>query len=365
MLNIQKERCDLRRPTGPKLAPALLRYGILIYLMLGVVGCHRSRPTALSVTQPPAPLSLATAFNYTSEITPWNGLAYFQAWRQIEPRQTGGRILLRSTGDDPSFVLQVSPTSGSRWLFQLRIGSPIETHLEVFYQVGDSPFSPEHMLRFPLKIGRNKVAFELAEPGFTGALRVDPGEKAAGYSIYSITVSSPNPVSFVRRMRSQEELARIFQRPAQAHVPGRRDPNDQLLVIKSPAEQATVQPLKNVVLKPGLAGLEIEASNEDPSCLLPPFDLKTGTIAKVVIVSPRPTAFQVFYKVRDQIEYDQAHSYTQPLNAGENTIYFEQTDQDAVGSLRLDPGMEPGKYLLKELEFRAPFESLQVEHYSP
>jgi hypothetical protein len=364
VLNIKKEGFDICRCTGLKLPLTLLRHGIFIYLVLAVLGCHRDRSSGSSTANSPT-VSLTTAFSYSSEITPWNGLPYFQAWHQIEPRQTGGHILLRSTGDDPNFILQVSPTSGSRWLFQIGIGSPIETHLEVFYQVGDSAFSPEHMLRFPLKIGRNKVLFELDEPGFTGALRVDPGEKAAAYSIYSITVSSPNPVRFVRRTRSQNELARFFQRPAQNNSPGRQESNDQLLFIKKPSEQASIQPLKDVVLKPGLDGLEIDATGEDPSCLLPGFDLKTGAIAKIVIVSPRPTALQVFYKVRDQIEYDQAHSYTEPINAGENTIYFEHADPDAVGRLRLDPGMEPGKYLLKELEFRTPPESLPAEHYSP
>jgi hypothetical protein len=71
------------------------------------------------------------------------------------------------------------------------------------------------------------------------------------------------------------------------------------------------------------------------------------------LVSPVATTVQIFYKTRDALDYDEAHSSSAPLQPGENTVFLEVPIRDAAGALRLDPGTAPGDYLLKELEVRA------------
>lgn len=351
LLRLRKEDRKPSHLISLGLSIALFRAAAQLCLALSVVGCHRERTPLLPPAEPPAS-PLMTAFNYSSEISPASGLSYFLAHNEAELKVDYDRILVHSTGDDPNFTIQTSATSGTRWVFQVDIGSPINTHLEVFYQVGYAPFSTDHMVRSPLKIGRNRLLFELNEPNFTGALRVDPGERAADYSLYSIAVFSIAPVNFVRRTQSQDELAALFKETQQGKTPRGKTSNSALFSIRNAADQANVQPLQDLALNPGANGLGIQATGTDASLLLPEFDVEKGAVARIVIVAPAPTMLQIFYKVGGQIEYDQAHSYTQPIKSGENTVYLH-IEANAAGQLRFDPGLEPGKYLLKELEFRA------------
>jgi hypothetical protein len=342
-------------PVFKKLGRAMtfLLTGLEISLVLSALGCHRNPPPKSTISSNlPAP-SLTAALNYSAEISPADDLSYFLDHGQVELKGEGDRILIHSTGDDPNFTIQVSATPAIHYVLAIDIESPIETQLEVFYQIGNSPFSADHALRSPLKVRRNRLVFELDEPDFTGALRIDPGERAADYSLYSVTIYAINPVSFVRRTRSQKELANAFRDVQKSKMEGGKTSARPLWSLRDAADQANIQVLNDAELKPVANGLEISATGPDPSLLLPEFKLGRGVIAKVVIVSPVSTMLQLFYKVGAQIDYDEAHSYTYSIKTGENEVYFEHAQPAAMGQLRFDPGTEPGKYLLKELEFRA------------
>jgi hypothetical protein len=249
------------------------------------------------------------------------------------------RLVVHASGTDPQLGFTV--TAPGQYAVRVEIESRVATLLELFYQVQNAPFSADHVVRSPLKPGRNQLLLEVNDPQFSGGFRLDPGQDAGDYSIYSIEVFSTTPVSFVRVPRPQAELAASFEALSQV-----------LLTSKNNDLWGKIKATKDAQLVPEANGLTIKATGIDPGLLLPECELSGYPIVKMVLVSPVATTVQIFYKTRDALDYDEAHSSSAPLQAGENTIYLEVPIRDASGALRLDPGTAPGDYVLKEVEVR-------------
>ncbi len=76
-------------------------------------------------------------------------------------------------------------------------------------------------------------------------------------------------------------------------------------------------------------------------------------IMKIILTAPQATSWQVFYGTVQQRQYNETHSVSGQLQAGENTFYVVLDDKDLQGQIRVDPGMVEGEYELKSLEIRA------------
>jgi hypothetical protein len=122
---------------------------------------------------------------------------------------------------------------------------------------------------------------------------------------------------------------------------------------------ADVMPVTDVRLdtpSPGRdAPLTIDAVGPDPSLLLPDSPPRgTGSyVVRVRLESPFATTVQLFYATRAAPHFNEENSVSQPLAAGENDVELRFEAEDLQGRLRLDPGTQPGRYVLDSVELLA------------
>jgi hypothetical protein len=316
----------------------LTRFLAAVLLVVLCGGCHHRKMRKEQTQTADAPVTVV--FSYSCALSPSEGFGDATVMNQTTLAEEKDRLRIHATGPDPQLGLSV--TAPGQYAIRLDIESPVATLLELFYQVQSTPFSADHVLQSPLKPGRNQILLALNDPQFSGALRLDPGQVAGDYSIYSLEVFSTTPVSFARAPRSQADLAAAFNASSQV-----------VLSSKASETLGKIKALKDVQLTLEANGLAIKATGNDPGLVLPECELSGHPIVKVVIVSPVATTIQMFYKTRDALDYDEGHSSSYPLHPGENTVYLEVALREAFGTLRLDPGILPGDYLLKEFEVRA------------
>jgi hypothetical protein len=312
---------------------------LLIALLLAGNACHRrkaARPQTPSVGSP-----MISALSFSCALSPAEGFGDLTTLNQATLAEEKDRLLIRATGTDTQLGFRVTPSA--RFAISLDIGSPAATVVELFYQVQNQSYSAEHVVQAPLKAGRNRLLLSVDDPLFSGGIRLDPGQIAGDYSLYSLQIFSHAPVSFVRPVKPQAELAASFDASTAT----------TLFFAKSSEDLAKIKALGDVLLVVDPRGLMARALGTDPALLLPEFDLNGQPIVKIVIASPAATSLQIFYKTRDQLDYDPAHATIFPLQSGENTIYIEIPVRNATGALRLDPGTVAGDYLLREIEARA------------
>ena len=323
-----------------KIARLGWRVSLLIALLLAGDACHRHKPTTHQTPNTPSPAM--SALSYSCALSPTEGFGSLTALNQATLTEEKDRLLIRSTGTDTQLGFRVTPSA--RFAISLDIGSPAATVVELFYQVQkNQSYSADHVLHAPLRAGRNQLLLSIDDPLFAGGVRLDPGQVAGDYSLYSLRIFSSAPVSFVSPVRPQAELAASFDASTAT----------TLFFAKSSEDLAKIKALSGVLLIVEPRDLMARALGPDPALLLPEFDLKAQPVVKIVIASPAATTLQIFYKTGDQLDYNEAHASNFPLQEGENTIYIEIPVRNASGALRLDPGMVAGDYVLREIEARA------------
>jgi len=313
----------------------------ILGLLIGATGCHdRQMPKE---SPPPAADSLPTTalFAYSSTLPTKGASGILAATNEATVAEEQDHLLIHATGTDAQVVFGVIGAPG-RYFVRLEIGSPAVTQLELFYQVQSQPFSAQHVLKTPLKPGRNQLLFLIDDPQFSGSIRLDPGQTPGDYQLYSLQIFASAPVSLMHRPRPQSELAASFNASTKS-----------LFIANNVEAWSKIKAARDAQLGPDANGLSVKATGADPELLLPEFALTGNSIIKIVMVSPAATTLQAFYKTQGQIDYDEAHTESQPLKAGENTIYLELQVHEVAGALRLDPGSIPGDYLFKEIEVRA------------
>jgi hypothetical protein len=126
-----------------------------------------------------------------------------------------------------------------------------------------------------------------------------------------------------------------------------------ILDLKSPSDLTKLKALRQVNLSTAANGLNITASGDDPSLLLPPFCEGKQSILQVVVDTPVDTPIQLFYAFRDQPGFNEAQSQTLALKKGRNVVYFQLDQKNLIDPLRLDPGASPGEYIIESIVARS------------
>jgi len=141
----------------------------------------------------------------------------------------------------------------------------------------------------------------------------------------------------------QPDLARAF------------DASKEVLLNLDPNGYREFSPLNEVQLTIQNGNLRIAANGSDPQVLLPGFSLGHGqqAILRIDLDAPTDTGLQLFYLPAGVSAYGD-HYMNRSLHRGGNRVYFLLTDAElASGRLRLDPGMDPGDYVITHFEVRA------------
>ena len=128
---------------------------------------------------------------------------------------------------------------------------------------------------------------------------------------------------------------------------------ETILDLKSASDLTKLKALRQVDLSTGANGLNVIASGDDPSLLLPPFCEGKQSILQVVIDTPVDTQIQLFYAFRDQPGFNEAQSQTLALKKGRNVVYFQLDQANLIDPLRLDPGASPGEYIIESVIARS------------
>ena len=107
----------------------------------------------------------------------------------VEFRQPG-QTVYRSTGVDPQLQLPdcIPETAGSL-IFRIRITSPSETEIQVFYRTGGEPsYSEVKSVKTELRRGVNEVYLPVTGRDYSGAFRLDPGKTPGDYILHEIEI---------------------------------------------------------------------------------------------------------------------------------------------------------------------------------
>lgn len=229
----------------------------------------------------------------------------------------GRDLVLESDEEDPSLFL--SPPPDLPWgdyILRVEQESARTTSAQLFYQTANQPaFTDVQSLFREVREGRNVLYFPLTASRARRPLRYDPGTYAGRYHIRSL------------------DLRRWTERPDDA--PGQ-------------VPLAGITANTQTRLRSGPEGLEITALSNDPQVFLPrPFSMPVRIGIELWV--PNRTLCQVFFLRPGTTEYREEDNRSQEISAGWNTLWFEVPGGPTERPLRLDPGFQPGRYVLKHV----------------
>ncbi len=99
------------------------------------------------------------------------------------------------------------------------------------------------------------------------------------------------------------------------------------------------------------AGLEFVSEGNDPYFFLHKSLLvKRLKAIRLEITAPGPAILQVFYKTRILQSFNEANSIHKPLKEGRNILNLLISVNGVSGSLRIDPGNFPGKFIIHKIQ---------------
>ena len=130
------------------------------------------------------------------------------AVKEAELKPEGDRLVIQSSGTDPSLLLPGS-SMRSPLIARITMSAPIETTLQIFYLVqGITSHDEAHSFKFPLKEGRNVIYCALDDPRLAGVLRFDPGAAPGEYVLEAIELRE-----YVPRLSERYRRFRHLPRP--------------------------------------------------------------------------------------------------------------------------------------------------------
>lgn len=144
-------------------------------------------------TAPPAPTQadLAAKFDASTaailEAKRVEDFAKFKPLNQVVLTPTADGLKITASGTDPQILLPPF-AEGKPCIVQVTINLPVETPVQIFYSLHDSPSFSEaqSQLTTPLAKGRDVVYFLLDQPGLIDPVRLDPGASPGDYLIESV-----------------------------------------------------------------------------------------------------------------------------------------------------------------------------------
>lgn len=95
----------------------------------------------------------------------------------------------------------------------------------------------------------------------------------------------------------------------------------------------------------------IFANNSDPYFSLQKHlgNYESATSVTITLTVPVETTIQLFFQTRSDLNYSEENSIKRIIKKGANKVYFLIEHDEFNGQIRIDPGMERGEYILKEI----------------
>lgn len=95
--------------------------------------------------------------------------------------------MLKIEASDRDPAVRLPGFAGGHAIVELKMESPADTTVQLFYLLpGQKSYSQTHSQELHVKAGKNVVYFELSDPSWIGALRLDPGMVPGEYLLESI-----------------------------------------------------------------------------------------------------------------------------------------------------------------------------------
>ena len=82
-------------------------------------------------------------------------------------------------------------------------------------------------------------------------------------------------------------------------------------------------------------------------------DSPEGARLHVTLESEQESTFTLYYTSSENPNYSEANTITGTTVKGENRIVFPLDEVARTGRLRIDPGVNPGNFLISLLEIRS------------
>jgi hypothetical protein len=130
--------------------------------------------------------------------------------------------------------------------------------------------------------------------------------------------------------------------------------SELLLRFEPKKEGATLRSFGKVALERTPDGLVIDTRLSSDYVELPKFEVEGSAplVVRLVVDSPLATTLQLFYKTRAAPRFVRGAALSATLHEGVNEVFFELPASDLLGELALRPGVDPGRYVLREFEVR-------------
>jgi len=130
--------------------------------------------------------------------------------------------------------------------------------------------------------------------------------------------------------------------------------NYHVLRELGPGDFSAVTSNQQVKLSPAGTELVAEASGYDPMIFIPSPHLRLNTeyLVWIDLESTADTYCQLFYQTNDVPRFEDAQSLIKKVDVGRNLLTFHLPAGSIWYPLRLDPGLQPGRYRFKAFQYR-------------
>lgn len=285
----------------------------------------------------PAAVALANSAHLSGAKLAHAALAVHEAELAVQ----GEDVVVRASGNDPQLLFRIATAPAAPCAVRIQIDAPAATQLELFYEADGQPMSAERAARCALEKGSNAVLLQINDPRFDGGVRLDPGQLPGDYVVHGIEAFAQQSVRFLVQNAAQEQVAAEFE--ACGNVAWSAKNPDGFSQIRASGDAQT---------SVGEGSMQVKATGADPRLELPAVLSVSHAVVKVVLTAPTATVVQCFYRNAARSHFDEAHSVSHEVPAGESTTYLEIDAPEGATELRFDPGTVEGDYVLKELEIR-------------
>ena len=116
-------------------------------------------------------------------LSPANGFEGLTAIADAKLSPSSDGLLIQAETTDPRLALPLFKVGDQgRWTIHAKISSPADTTLQIFFGTTTRPdYHESNSIRKDIVKGENDVSVEIPVPGFSGALRLDPGTAKGNY----------------------------------------------------------------------------------------------------------------------------------------------------------------------------------------
>ena len=165
---------------------------LLLCLISALCGCGGDPPAYVSPRMPRT-LGLGHHIDFRRD----EDFSRFKPLNQASITIIDDGIMIRSEGEDAQLAVpETAIAPAAHFAAVVEISAPADTIAQLYYATDEHPgFTEAQVASVSLKMGRNRVLFQINDPYLIGTFRFDPGKAAGEYILHGFEIFSSEPLS--------------------------------------------------------------------------------------------------------------------------------------------------------------------------